>query len=137
MLAACSPTVAMRGNLVEDRRLAQVEVGRSTAAEVMETLGTPSTVATFDPTTWYYIGQRTEQTAFFQPEVVERRVVVVRFDDNGVLQEMQELGVEDARDIELVDRQTPTLGREMGFLEQMVGNLGRFRGSETRATVGR
>ena len=129
--AGCSPIQATRGNLVEDEKLAQIQVGRSSMAEVAQVLGTPSTVATFDPDTWYYIGQRTEQSAFFRPDVLQRRVVVVYFDEaSGVVQEIDELNLEDGQTIELVERETPTLGRRMTFLEQMVGNVGRFTDGE-------
>ena len=94
------------------------------------TLGTPSTVGTFDENTWYYIGARTEKTAFFQPEVVERKVVVVRFDENGTVADIQELDQSAGQQVELVERTTPTAGRDMNFIEQMLGNIGRFSGGQ-------
>lgn len=126
-LLGCSPIQATRGNLVQDEKLSQIEVGLSTSDDVAEILGTPSTVATFDNAVWYYIGQRTERTAFFRPEIIERRILVVEFDPNtGILQAMEELDLEDGQEVVLVERRTPTLGRRITFLEQMFGNIGRF-----------
>ncbi|NBC33352.1 MAG: outer membrane protein assembly factor BamE [Alphaproteobacteria bacterium] len=127
-LLACSPVVETRGFLVDDERLAGIEPGRTTAREVVGRLGTPTSVAPFDDRTWYYIGQRTEKVAFFAPEVTERRILVMQFDETGMLQEMDELSEEDGQTVALVDRETPTLGRRMTFLEQVIGNLGRFEG---------
>lgn len=127
-LLACSPIVQTRGFLVDDERLAGIAPGRTTAGEVLATLGTPTSVAAFDDRTWYYIGQRTEKVAFFAPELVERRVLVLRFDESGLLQEMEELTEEDGQQVELVARETPTLGRRITFLEQVIGNLGRLEG---------
>jgi outer membrane protein assembly factor BamE (lipoprotein component of BamABCDE complex) len=129
-LGACAPAVNTRGNLVEDDRLGQLAVGQTTAREVATLLGTPTTVATFDERTWYYIGERTEQRAFFEPNVVERRVLEIRFDETGVMQSLEEYGPDDAQEVELVERETPSLGRRMSFLEQMIGNLGRFNAGE-------
>ncbi len=126
MLAACSPVVATRGNLLDNERLAQITVGRSTENDVAAIFGSPTTVSTFDELTWYYIGQRTEKVAFFDPEIVERRVVVVEFDGLGVVRRMEELGLDDAEDILLVERETPTLGRRLSLFEQLLGNFGRF-----------
>jgi hypothetical protein len=39
---------------------------------------------------------------------------------------MNTLTMDDARQIEMVDRRTPTAGNELGFLRQIFGNLGRF-----------
>lgn len=125
-LAACSPTVATRGNLLEDERLAQIQPGASTRDDVAAILGTPSSVGTFDPNVWYYIGQRTEKTAFFRPDVAERKVVVMRFDDTGVLSAMEQLDASDGQEVEIVDRRTPTAGKELTVVEQIISNLGRF-----------
>ena len=125
-LTACGGDVQTRGHLVEDRFLADLDVGTSTVDQVLSVLGSPTTVAPFDQQTWYYIGHREEQTAFFRPEVLERRVVIVRFDDTGILSELGERTLEDGEELEMVERETPSLGREMTFLEQMLGNIGRF-----------
>lgn len=129
-LAGCSPVVATRGHLAEQERLAEIKQGTSTRDDVLGTLGTPTQVGTFDPNTWYYIGQKTEKVAFFEPEVVERKVVILRFDERGVVKEMSMLDATAGQDVELVDRSTPTSGREMGFLEQLLGNLGRFNAGQ-------
>lgn len=125
-LGACSPTVATRGNIADAERLGEIRPGTSTRDDVAVILGSPSTVGTFDQDTWYYIGQRTEKTAFFNPEIVERKVVVIHFDQTGVVEKVEELGLDDAQAVAYVDRETPTAGRELTFLEQMLGNLGRF-----------
>lgn len=124
-MTACAPQIATRGNLVEDERLAALEVGFTTEDEVATLLGTPTTISTFEPDVWYYIGQRTRQRAFFEPEIIERRVLMIDFDANGVIESLEELDLEDAQSVELASRETPTLGRRLSFLEQMLGNFGR------------
>ena len=132
-ISACAPVVATRGNMVDDQRLDQVQVGSTTATQIASLLGTPTAVGTFDPTIWYYIGQRMEQTAFFAPDVTMRRVVVVDFDQRGVVREVAQLGLDDGEDIALVSRETPTRGRSIGFLEQILGNLGRIGNADVSA----
>lgn len=130
--SACSPAVATRGNIVDPDRLAEIQAGSSRREDVAVVLGTPTVVGTFDPNMWYYIGQKTEKTAFFQPEVVERRVVVVQFDDQGVVKSLNTLDKAAGQDIDIVDRATPTHGRELTFLEQMLGNVGRFSAKDSK-----
>ncbi|CAO3422716.1 outer membrane protein assembly factor BamE [Azospirillum doebereinerae] len=130
--SGCAPTVATRGNLTDPELVAELQPGQSRRDDVAAVLGTPTSVGTFDPNVWYYIGQKTEKTAFFQPEVVDRRVVIVRFDDAGTVREIKKLDKTNGQDIEMVDRSTPTAGREMSFLEQMMGNVGRFSAKDTK-----
>ena len=126
LVAACTPVTNTRGNLVEDVRLGEIEPGVSTVDDVLFVLGSPSTVAPFDENTWYYIGQVTERVAFYNPEIVDRRVVKLTFDESGLLADIEDLSLEEGQQVDLVDRETPTRGREITFLEQMIGNLGRF-----------
>ena len=128
-VAACGPVTATRGNLIDNDRLQQIEVGQTTANDVFTILGTPTSVSTFDDRTWYYIGERTEQLAFFDPNIAERRVLRIRFDEAGTVAELAELGAEDAIEVDPIDRETPTLGRQITILEQLLGNIGRFSGS--------
>lgn len=125
-VAACAPRVATRGNQPDPELLAEIEPGEISRLEVEEILGSPSTTATFGQEAWYYISERTETTAFFAPEVAERHVVVIRFDDKGMVAAIDNLTLEDGRVIRPTDRETPTAGNELTFLEQMFGNLGRF-----------
>ena len=130
-VTACAAEVRNRGNLVEDRRLEQIQVGTSTAGDVLRTFGSPTAVATFDDGIWYYIGQRVEYFAFFEPEVLERRVIRVQFDTlSGVITDLQVRTLEDGMEFAFEESETPTLGRQMGVLEQLFGNFGRF-GSQT------
>lgn len=125
IVAGCSPIVATRGNLTEPAKVAQVKTGETTRDQVQSLLGTPTATGTLDADTWYYIGRRTEQTAFYLPDVVEQRIVRVRFDQTGVVSEMAEIDGKQARDIAPVGRTTPTSGRELGFFEQLFGSIGR------------
>lgn len=131
-VTGCAPSVATRGNLTDPERVAELQPGQSRRDDVAAVLGTPTSVGTFDPNVWYYIGQKTEKVAFFRPEVTERRVVIARFDDQGVLREVKKLDETNAKEIEMVDRTTPSAGREMTFLEQMLGNVGRFAAKDTK-----
>ncbi|MEO1224275.1 MAG: outer membrane protein assembly factor BamE [Pseudomonadota bacterium] len=130
-VTACAAEVRNRGNLVEDRRLEQIQVGTSTAGDVLRTFGSPTAVATFDDGIWYYIGSRVEYFAFFEPDVLERRVIRVQFDTlSGVVTDLQVRTLEDGMEFAFEESETPTLGRQMGVLEQLFGNIGQF-GAQT------
>lgn len=124
--AACTPVKATRGNMVEDSRLEELIPGVTTKSNVAHVLGTPTTVATFDQNTWYYIGEKTEQHGLAKTEVKERRILIVSFDEKGYLKQIEEKNANDAKEIDPVDRATPTAGREFTIYEQLIGNVGKF-----------
>ena len=124
-VAACATRVDTHGNLPDPDRMSQIKPGK-TQAEVQQLIGSPSSVAAFDRKTWYYISQRNETFAIFKPEVDDRKILVIRFDDKGVVETVDSLGLEEAKNIKPVERVTPTAGNELTVIEQMLGNFGRF-----------
>jgi outer membrane protein assembly factor BamE (lipoprotein component of BamABCDE complex) len=129
-LAGCSEELIVRGNLPDPEVAATIQPGATTREEVAALLGSPSTISSFEDDVWYYIGQKQEQIAFFEPEVLERSILVVNFDEAGTVQETKTYTLEDGRIIDPVSRETPTEGRELTLLQQLFGNLGKFPTSE-------
>jgi outer membrane protein assembly factor BamE (lipoprotein component of BamABCDE complex) len=126
LLGACAPKIDVRGNLPDPERLSEITPGDQSRSEVEEILGTPSSIAVFDQETWLYVSQRTETIAFFEPEVKERKVVILKFDKDGIVSAVETLSAENGKRIEPVDRKTPTAGNEFTLIDQLFGNLGRF-----------
>ena len=113
-----------RGNLADPEVVSQITPGESTRGTVEDLLGSPTTVATFNDRTWYYIGRKTERFAFFKPEILEQQVVAIHFDEAGTVENVKIYGPDDAREVEVVDRTTPTAGQELTVLQELFGNLG-------------
>lgn len=126
LLGGCTPKIDVRGNLPDPERLSEIVPGEQSRAEIEEILGTPSSVAVFDQETWLYVSQRTETVAFFEPEVKERKVIILKFDKDGIVSTIETLSAENGKNIQPVDRTTPTAGNEFTLIDQLFGNLGRF-----------
>ena len=129
LVAGCQGRIDVRGNLPNPDLLQDIEIGHITKNEVVELLGSPSSISPFSGDTWYYISERTKTVAFFEPEILKRKVIVIMFDQKGVARELKSYGIEDARRIQMVERKTPTAGRELTILKQLFGNIGRFEGA--------
>jgi len=127
VLASCAPSVEQRGNLPTPEKLSEIHAGSTTKDEVVKILGTPSSVSVFNnDKSWYYISRRTAQTAFFEPALLDQQVYIVRFDEQGVVKTVDHKVLDDGKEITPVARATPAPGRELSFLEQLIGNLGKF-----------
>lgn len=125
-LGACAPRVDARGNQLHPEDVAPIEVGQSTRSMVLDRLGSPSSRSSFKPETWYYVSEVTETTAFLAPEVKERQVYVIVFDEAGVVSDLKSFDKTAAEAVEPAAGETPTAGNQLGFVEQLLSNLGRF-----------
>lgn len=124
-LGACAAVIDRRGFVSDDGQPVAAVVGTDTKQSLIARYGTPTAQGTFDEQVWYYITAVQSQTAFFRPETVERQVVAITFDDNDRVAEVRMYGLADGRVIAYDDRRTPTRGREVTFLEQLFGSVGR------------
>ena len=125
VLANCSPIVDHRGYLPRQGDMQNLQQGMS-KVEVEALLGSPSTTATVNLSgdSYYYISSVVEQRAFLKPREVERQVVAIRFDENDQVESFAHYGLEDGRVINFSNRETPTRGREMSLLQQLLSNAG-------------
>lgn len=115
----------LRGHLLEDDDLGQVVPGVSSRRDVEAVLGSPSATSTFDDSEWFYIGGITRQRPGRLLAIDDQRVVRIRFDNSGTVQEVARLGPDDGRDVRVVSRITPSPGNERSLMQQLFGNIGR------------
>jgi len=135
-LAGCASIVDQRGFAATPGSVEKLELETQSREDVIRLIGTPSSVATFNPNVWYYIAQRQETFAFFKPQIVEQKVLQLSFNDAGRLQTIKNYDLNDAQDIAMVSRITPTAGKELTVLEQILGNVGRFSGPKQDSNPG-
>ena len=126
LMTACSSVVKMSGNFPDPNIVAQLEEGQVSKGEVAELLGSPSTIGNFGDDSWFYINEQDEKIAWFEREIKQRQVLVLRFDSNGILQKKEQIRLENGIHVVPVERTTPTYGHSIGFFNQIVGNFRRF-----------
>src|SRR3984957_4251919 len=126
----------LRGNHVDADQLKELVPGTSTRADVTALIGSPTARATFDDNTWLYITEVTRPRIARVQGVLSQNVVVLTFNDQGVLQGVKKLNQEDSLPVSVVARATPSPGTEASFLQQLFGNIGRFNAATPTPTVG-
>lgn len=126
LACACSPMVETRGHIRPEGAFDAIKPNVTTREEVTASLGSPSSTSSFGEESWYYISSRKEARAFLEPEIVEQQVTRIVFDENGVVKTVDTVDKSAGRDINFVEKTTPTEGHSLGFMEQVMGNLGRF-----------
>lgn len=132
-LYSCSPTLTKHGQSLDPEVIKSIRIGKTNRQQVAAMLGAPSAISTFDQEAWYYIGSKIEQTAFFKSHTVERKILVIRFGKKGVVTQLERLNSSDGRKIRIVKRKTPTRGKDLTFIEQIIGNVGKFGTNKDQA----
>lgn len=117
---------ATRGNMLEEYQLKEVLPGIDGKDDVVRKIGSPTTISTFDENTWYYMGQKTKKKGIMDPKVVDEKIVIVTFAaaDGKVLTVSEQKN--GRQSIPIVQRTTPVSGNDFTFIQQMLGNVGKF-----------
>jgi outer membrane protein assembly factor BamE (lipoprotein component of BamABCDE complex) len=124
-----------RGNHVDAEQLKELVPGTSTRADVTALIGSPTARATFDDNTRLYVSETTQPRIGATLAVLQQDVIVLNFDDKGVLREVRNVPKSEAAPFQMVSRTTPSPGTEASFLQQLFGNIGRFSPAATTANA--
>ncbi len=125
-LAACSPVMRFHGYAPSDAALAEVQVGRDTRETVEQKLGRPGTGGVLEGSGWFYVQSDWQERPLRAPVELRREVVVVSFDNRGVVSNIERFGLQDGEVVQLSRRVTDTGPRGPGFLRSLGSALGRI-----------
>jgi outer membrane protein assembly factor BamE (lipoprotein component of BamABCDE complex) len=139
LLSSCGwlmPAPQLRGNKVDPESMKELTPGTSTKADVSAIIGSPTARDTFDDNTWLYITEVTQQRIGRTLGELEQNVVVLNFDDKGVLKSVDKLNKEAGLPVTMIARTTASPGTEASFFQQLLGNIGRFNPTGAGSTSG-
>ena len=124
LVTGCSSIENHRGYVMDEALVQSVQPGLDNQLSVEQTLGRPTFTSEFGNPVWYYVSSRTEQAPFTTPRIAQQRVLAVAFDAQGNVISADESGMDQVVRINPESDETPTLGRERSFLEDLFGNIG-------------
>ncbi len=124
LVASCTATYRTHGYFPDGTDLENVVVGVDTQATLEDTIGQPGTTGVLQDGDWYYVRSEWRHFAWKTPEEISREVLAIRFDGEGVVENIERFGIRDGRIVVLSRRVTDSNLRSIGFLRQLLGNIG-------------
>ena len=125
-MGACSPTYRSHGYIPPEEDLEEIIVGVDTRATVEDVVGSPSSAGIRNSDGFFYVRSRMRTFGPTRPREIERQVLAISFDAEDVVQNIERFGLEDGRVVTLERRVTDNGISNLGFLRQLLGNLGNF-----------
>ena len=116
----------IRGNKVDADAIKQLVPGISTRADVTALIGSPTIKATFDDNTWIYASELTRPVIGGTEGVRDQTVYRLTFNQAGVLTALDHRSLDDSQPVTVVERTTPSPGNDASFMQQLLGNVGKF-----------
>lgn len=125
-LAACSATYQNHGFIPPEEELSAILPGVDTRDSLALSVGEPSAAGIIREDAWFYAAYRVRNFAYQAPRVIERDIVAVTFDEDGVVRNIERFGLEDGQLVQLSRRVTDTGVGEVTVLTQILSNFGRL-----------
>lgn len=126
LLSSCSVEIEEHGRRIGKDLLNKIVPGSTQKEQVLSILGAPSTENDFGNSAWFYIASNNRRTALFGDKLVSRSIIKIMFNDKNTVTKITMLSEKDQNSVEHNQEKTPTAGQEIGILQQLLGNIGRF-----------
>ena len=115
-----------RGIAVSQHDLNELTPGLSQQADVQAVLGPPTFSPQFNPNDWVYVAQVTKMRIARVEGVKSQNVVVVAFDNNGVMRSVTQKSMRDGITAVMDGHQTPVPGGSPSMVQQLIGGVGSY-----------
>ena len=125
-MVSCTEIYRRHGYTPSEEQLANVVVGVDTRASVKDSLGGPITGGNSTVDSFYYISSRWLHYGLAQPKPTSRQIVAINFDKSDVVNNISRYGLADGEVVVLSRRVTVGGTKEISFIKQLMGNVGRI-----------
>lgn len=126
LVVGCTALYRNHGYAPTDAELSEVLVGVDSRDSVTDIIGPPTAGSLSGDGNFYYVQSRFRHFAYQAPQEIEREVVAISFDAEGIVSNVERFGLEDGRIVALSRRVTDDGIRDTTFLSQLFGSLGNF-----------
>jgi outer membrane protein assembly factor BamE (lipoprotein component of BamABCDE complex) len=129
-ISACAPLFQNHGYVPAESDLALLTVGVDTQDTVASTIGRPSAQTLLDESGWYYVQSRYRTVGPREPKEIDRQVVAISFDPDGVVTNIERFGLEQGRVVALSRRVTEGGVARPSLISELFKNFGRLRAAD-------
>ncbi len=122
----CTAQFSNHGYVPSEEDLAAIVVGVDTRDTIADEIGTPSAAGILNEGGYYYVRSRVKRFGPLRPQVVERQLVAIGFDNNGIVRNVEHYSLADGRVVPLSRRVTDNGIESQNFLRKLLKNIGNF-----------
>ena len=130
VVGACGDRISNHGHIINENELKDINVGTTTRAQLLDTLGRPSFTGAFNTQKLFYSSLVMVQPIASTKQIQKRIVYIFSFNDKNKLQSIDVINKGDGFQIANIDEKTPTPGDTLDILDQILSNLRRQQTKE-------
>lgn len=134
LLSACTVDTKNHGYSFSDlgdveTKLATIKPGKTNEIEVLQLLGSPSTISNYGVDKFFYIYSKVISKAFYRPQLKDQRVLEIAF-QNHIVSYVKNYTMNDARIVQYDKHDIYIKANKLKIIEQLSKNFGRFNAKQ-------
>ena len=130
IITSCVNKKIVNGQLPDGEMLSKLRLNEDNKQVIDQLLGSPSFKGEFGDNSYYYFSTISDKIAFLEPDLIEQKIIQLKFDDKNILSKVYLFEKNDSKEILMSSNFTKTTGREISILEQMISNFGLGMGAK-------
>ncbi len=121
VLFSCTTNIKNHGYIPSKSDLENLVIGKDTKQSVSKKIGLPATAGLEGA--YYYVRSTFNAPGFRSPELVDRKVIVLSFDQRSKLKNIETFNVDNGKFVRLDYRVTETGLDNKNILQQIIGSI--------------
>ena len=124
-LSACGTVIDQHGYVAQTGAIEDISIGMP-KREVSDILGSHSVITKSNGLSYYYISSKSSRFQVIGSKESERNVVAVHFSRSKRVSKIAHYGLKDGVVFDFIAKKTPSYKKDLNFLQEIFGNVGRF-----------
>lgn len=128
--ASCAPHITKHGYIFESDNLQMISEGVTDKEAVLKIMGSPTIVSDVDyrDESWIYYSEDVKSFLFFKPEIIDRKILLVEFNNEGTIKNLQKISfLDDSKTMKFTSDFTTVNNHKVGFFKSLFDNVGQVK----------
>ena len=121
ILTNCTERVTYSGKIFKEVEIDYSKI--KTNQEMIDLIGSASFIDPVENKFYYYTEKKNTKN-FFDEKIIERKLIVFKFDKNNNIELFKEFDLNDENQIKLIEETTPNKIIKRGLIEKIFGGVG-------------
>jgi outer membrane protein assembly factor BamE (lipoprotein component of BamABCDE complex) len=126
MATSCNKEINVHGFNFEHADLSVIKVAETSKQQLIQEMGSPTAQSDFGEKKLYYISTKTEKIAFFEPKVLEQKILCISLDNSDIVKKVDQFTLSDAHKISFSENYTDIQGNSITAMQQILTNIGKY-----------
>jgi outer membrane protein assembly factor BamE (lipoprotein component of BamABCDE complex) len=129
MIASCVSRIEKHGYMFEMSDYEMVKEGVTSKERVLNLMGSPTIIeSNFNEDLWIYFSEDVRHFLFFKPKPISRKIVVLDFDELGVVKKIDQYLLRDEnKKFAFSKETTPVKDHNHGWFKSIYSNVGQVK----------